>query len=541
MKDLKRSIKTESHGRMRNKYRTRFFMPNKSRVTPFTLIITFCFILSIGFSSFIGWKYYDLRRSEYLSGKNIIYKIGDVLGITAETARVTFDFSKVSATGSPLVFGGSHTPNHEPQAAWDVLRDTGFTMVRRDFYLDRVLPKNITISDYINNKNNVQDPKNWNQKELDITVQNFANAKKRGMKVIGIVAFTTNWMTYSGNYFGVPKDWNVYEDVVKKLYRIHRKNVDYLEIWNEPGMSVFLNLKNSPYTSVEAYKLIYIHAAKAIREVDAEFNDGFTVPLGGPVNFEPNDTKYLEAILQDEYTSNNLQFVSYHTYGYTEPSWNNFKRVLKKYGKENLPIYITEWNINPDRSKPSDLVTTHKAIPYTASKLVDFLNMGLSGANYFATVEINKEDPSYGYFGMYYVSNNQVILREQAKTWRLMSRTLGLGSGMSKVYEHTVSGTVKAMGFQNSTGNKGIVLVNENDYVKTVTVSAANITDPASIIVQAYGASSAYDGSNVIGNKYVGKRGNTLEFQTVIPPQTAIGLVFEPAGPLQRIFSNILP
>ena len=84
----------------------------------------------------------------------------------AGSNNIVINFANQIATGSPLVFGGAHAPNLDHQDAWDLIANAGVTMIRRDFFIENELPKDITLDDYINNKNNIQNPDNWNKTNI---------------------------------------------------------------------------------------------------------------------------------------------------------------------------------------------------------------------------------------------------------------------------------------------------------------------------------------------------------------------------------------
>ena len=87
-------------------------------------------------------------------------------GATAQPEIVSIDYSRQIAMGSPLIFGGAHTPLLDHDDAWKKVADTGVTMLRRDFFIEQILPANIILADYKANKNNVTDPTKWNIKNI---------------------------------------------------------------------------------------------------------------------------------------------------------------------------------------------------------------------------------------------------------------------------------------------------------------------------------------------------------------------------------------
>jgi hypothetical protein len=479
------------------------------------------------------------------TGADIVYLLGEVLGVASDTAAVEADFGTKIVTGSPLIFGGAHTPKIEHEDAWVKICNQGVTILRQDLFPEYLGPRNITLDDYRSNRNNINDPASWNLKEISNRRAVFDRARQCGMKIMGIMTYAPNWLTYTGSYYGVPKDWSVYEDIVGKTYTLFRNHIDYLEIWNEPNLPYFLNTAGSGLSPNTAYTQIFIHAARAIRNIDAASDDRKRIPLGGPASYTPNDTTILEAMLKSDEVRRDLDFISLHSYEpVTEPSWIKYQSVLKNYGKTNLPIYITEWAASSNMKKANELDMTVKAIPYTGKKLLGFLNYGIAGANYsmMQAVVANSPRGDEGFLGFYYWKNNQAELLPKARTWRLLSRTLGLGDGASTVYRTVATNGLPVAAFTNFRQAIGLAIANEAPVPKTVTVTAANtgITGER-IAVSAYIASAIYDGSSVIGTKIVPQSAGTASFQVVIPARSIVGLTLTRPDAVREILSKILP
>lgn len=448
----------------------------------------------------------------------------------AETNTISVDFGKQIATGSPLIFGGAHAPYISNQDAWDLLVNVGVTMIRRDFFIESELPQNITLEAYKNNVNNVQNPDNWNWPAINNTLDIYRNAQDRGMKVMGILSYAPKWLTYSGTDHGVPKDWDVYRDIVKKLYTIHRPFLDYIEIWNEPDFNTFLNINNSNLSRDAAYNLIFDNAVRAIKEVDAEMNDGKHVQIGGPTISYTTGGAFADAVLKSSSVKNSINFFSYHNYGQPEPSWNSYKPVLQKNNLAKLPIFITEWNDSSDDKFASPYVTTDLAIPYTAGKLIDFLNMGIGGANYFSTTYNDQSKPNtvFGSFGIYRQKNGKSYLLPQGKTWRLLSKSMGLGAGASKVVNAFSNSDLNSAGFINSHNQRGVAAVNSTNNLELVQVNAANVNIFGKATVKIFEASADEDGGTATCTNEVNVSNRTMSFKILVPPQSVVGLLITP-------------
>ena len=510
------------------------------------------FILLILILTLVLAVYFFVLKKPHTSSQFIFPAQQTKLFEIDTSSFIDIDYGKQIATGSPLIFGGAHAPNLEHQDAWDKIAEVGVTAIRRDFYIENELPTNITLNDYKNNINNITNPENWNQKNIQSTNQIYQNAKERGMKVMGILSFTPAWLTYSGKTKGVPKDWDVYEDIVKKVYKLHRNYIDYLEIWNEPDYKLFLDLKNTPYSKEEAYALIYFYAQKAVREVDQEINDGKEIPIGAIIVSNPTDIAFFESVLSKIIITSRIDFISYHNYGHlSEPSWIYYKDILNKYGKSNIPIYLTEWNA-PDIYKTSRY--TNLAISYTGSKLISFLNMGLPMADYYAMLDLNRsknpnDDPS---FAFYIWEDGKAKLLPQAKTWRLLSVSLGLGKGESKIFntQYAITNTIlsltpstsNAVGFEDIFGKKGLAVVNDEDEEIVVNVTMINSQIKPSLLtrteVDVYVANMDDDGGSVVENTPVEAKNGKIQFKIKLPAQSVVGVLLRDSNILKEIFNS---
>jgi hypothetical protein len=450
--------------------------------------------------------------------------------VSPTPVNLIVDFSTAVSTGSPYVFGGSHSPRPEQTDAWQKMQDVGVTAIRHDFNPDRIIPPNITLDDYRNNVNNVQDPANWSPQQIAFSNGILTEAGNRGMKRIGIMAYIPRWLSTCNCIFGVPSDFAVYKDITKKVYRLYRDKVEYVEIWNEPTFPNFLNLTGSSLTRDQAYIQIFNTAAAAIREVDEEVNDGRRAVIGGLVADSPDDTDLLIAMMQDSTLKSNLDFVSYHAYDkITEPSWTKYKPILASGGLPDLPLFITEWNYFFNDNTPSPYNTGPESVSYTGRKFIEYLKMGLPIANYHTLEPINTARPNNGEgtYGFYRwdATTNTATLTQQSKSWRLLSKTLGLGAGPSTIYAGPVTSTVPVIGFTNSSGGRGVVFSNEQNNPRVIILNTNNVSG----VTQAklYQASQTSNGDAVLNTVTPEVNGTNLVWRITVPPLSVTALVFE--------------
>lgn len=521
----------------------------KKRVFKTFLIVIIIISLITGLS-IIGIKYAAAKYREYKKEqiqKQLESQILD--GSSAAPLTISVDYSKQTAKGSPLIFGGNHAPNVEHQDAWNKIAEVGVTSIRKDLFIDKALPNNISINDYLKNKNGAADTENWNWNEINKIKDIFSNAKKRNFKTIGILCYNPAWLTFSKTPYGVPISWTVYEDIVKKIYKIHRNNLDYIEIWNEPDWNIFFNTKNSGLSPEEAYSILYYHATKAIREVDSSFNDGKTIPIGGPANSDVYHTSVLETLLKSKRinTESNLNYISYHNYetkyNVKEPSWTYYKTVLKKYNLQNKNVMITEWNYDSEGyQKPNKYNTGNDAVIYTANKFIDFLKMGLYGAFYhiLEPIAINKPKGGEGYFGFYSWKNGKAELLPQAKTWRILSKSMGLGTGESKIISTQNSAELNSTGFINSTGEEGVAFVNDSEEKRVVELKLRNIREVNRVKVEVYIASADENGGKVVQSDIVDTLDNILQYRLTAPPQSVVGIKIIPESQWYDFIDNLI-
>ena len=465
---------------------------------------------------------------------------GEILeAATAIPSIVTIDYSKKIVDGSPLVFGGAHNPSNEQQLAWDALQEIGVTSIRRDFFIEYELPDNYTIEDYKNNVGDIQNPEKWRMKTIRTRNEEYDNARNRGMKVIAILAYAPKWLTYSGSTHGVPKDWDVYEDIVKKLYKLHRNHIDFLEIWNEPTYKSFLDVSNSPYTQEEAYINIYKHAVRAIKAVEAEINDGRHIPIIGFSAHTPNEASMLDRFLADQEVLTTLNYLSLHNYEHKpEPSWSDYLDIMTRYGVEEIPIMITEWSHFPNDKNPDPYNSSDLAIAYTGSKLIDYLKMGVAGANYFATIQANQKRPNNGFgtYGMYTWENGRPVLRPQAKTWRLLSRQLKLGKGQSTMVKTAHDAFINAVGFINTDGEVGFAIVNENYTNRLVTVKLMSAASGKHLKIITFEASAKEDGKQPKHDVEVDLVDGDAKLDVLVPAESVVGVIAQPLKRWYEVF-----
>jgi hypothetical protein len=468
------------------------------------------------------------KYQEYKIAKIRIEMQENILeGATAQPEVIKVNYAKQVGVGSPLVFGTVQAPDVKHTDVWNKIADVGVTVVRKDLFINYEVP-NSTVENYRNNVNDIQNTATWRQSSIESVNTIYKNAKERGMKVMAILSYNPRWLTYSGDEYGVPKDWDVYEDIVKKSYTLHRQYIDYIEIWNEPTYRNFMKVKNTSITPVEAYTQLFIHAVKVIKKVDEEANDGKHVLVGGFVAHKPDETEFLNTFLSNEEVRKELNFISYHNYEHRkEPSWDLYNPILSKYGLSNIPIYLTEWNYTPEVKNPSEYLIGDKALSYAGSKLISFLNMGLAGANYYSIfpLEENSKVPGHGYLAFYRWVNNKVELLPQAKSWRILSKTLSLSKGPSKIMASEYPERINAVGGINSNDEEVVAIANTSDNPRLLEFQLKNLNVKKRARVYVYLASKEYDGTRPVRSELAEVKQSVLRTRFYMPEQSVAGII----------------
>ena len=452
---------------------------------------------------------------------------GQESGEAALDANLIVNYANQIAMGSPLIFGGTQCPRPDHTDAWDKEAEVGVTMLRQDWFLNDYVPDS-TVEDYKNNVNNIQDPSTWSIWDVQWIADKFINAQSRGMKLMAIVDYAPHWLTYSGTQHGIPKDWWVWEDIVKKAY-LHFRNqygieFDYIEVWNEPSAQ-FLDVTNSGMTRAEAYKAIYYHTWQAIQEVDPH------IPIGGPADYAPYETEVLEAMLQDGNINNKIDFVSYHYYDDTaewmvgdDPPERFIADLLQAYGREDIPVMLSEYN--GSCCGTGRVNSVDESISYIGDKFVWLLKRGFLAANYFSLTAY------CGAHGVCYYDcmNGQAQLKPQAKTWRLASKNLGLGDGPSKVMETTHSNSISAVGAINVSNQYVVLIANDRSGTKIVRVTLQNLGLSGQVEVEAYLASSANDATQPVISDIRTVQDGTLSLAIDMPAWSVVGIKLSDSG-----------
>ena len=464
-----------------------------------------------------------IYKSNALMLKRAVADIDSVTYFKKNTT-ITADFTISNGVGHPYVFGEQGGPIDNTTAT--KVKNQGFTFAREGFNMGNdatwcVVPTT-TVANYKANVNNIQNSATWQWASFNhVSAYNTLN-----MPIMLTMSYCPQWLSScSPDQRGIPQDWAVYEDIIQKIYLYVKSkyaNVKFIEVWNEPT-GAFLNLTGSTYTDkLTAYKDIYYHIAKAIRAVDA------TIPLGGPTAGDRNFYTWADSMLADSRLTSNINFFTYHLYdgnSGTDPvDIANWQAVAAKYGKPDMPIFMTEWNYAYWLGVTSMNMESPDAISYVGRRLTNFYVNHLAGANIYTMSVTSAGDQMGGIF------TNGTFM-PKARTFYLMSKILGLGAGDGALKGTTwtandiVTNAGTALNFNNQkviwvtndTGNSGTVSVIIKGLVANTVYSAP--------IYEASAANTATTVREVVQFTGVAAGAEGIKFN--LPAKSVVGLIVQ--------------
>jgi nitrogen fixation protein len=458
---------------------------------------------------------------------------------TPPDATATIDFANNTVKGSSYIFGFNKNPMRmHADVMFPKLADIGMTRIRNTVYLDYIL-KDVcgSLEDWNSNTNGCQNPDNWNWDQFWWVDE----AKANNMKVAMIFAYAPSFLTYSGDYFGVPKDWEVYEDIVQKVYLRYQDQIDWVEILNEPDASWFINLEGSGYSRIAFVKDSYYHIANAIREVDSD------VIMGGLGTFEPVTEEILAVMDDPRITPDMLQYGSFHKYspesGKTDIQI--FKDVFESRASKGFnadsPIMITEYNTSPGNYEERGF----NSASWLGLQLSRLIKQGYYAADFYAAFpsyqpiygETDFSEGSVSNYGMYKWNETSGTgeFLPLGYTFKLLSKSLGLGKGEFQVKAATAVGLDDAFGAVNSDGQQVGFVVNESDEVKNIEVVFDNVDQGnAEVNATAYMVSGWSDGSTPVP-VFTRADGNKVKVSLSLPSHAIAGIILN-LEPLSILF-----
>lgn len=437
------------------------------------------------------------------------------LAATSALAQsVTVDFSNTTVSnGLPATFGGNGSgPTQDPQ-----LRAIGVTTMRISITPSQIVPNGggQTLAQYQSALvagcpgGSICDPGTWNWSVLDTQTN---AAKALGMPVLG--DFNGTWPPNSNNNtrFGVPLDYNVFEDIVKKEFQHNPQ--DFVEVWPEAELNGF---------SAQDYaQNLYFHTAHAIRSFNA------TVPIGGPGNLGENDTARIDAI--HSFNPNNyVNFITWHHYKGGDYGIDTTEIDRARTYWPNIPAYVTEWGWDGSCNSPQGL-DPFDSVGWQGAALISILQNGF-GSFYFTMGSICC--PGFGNNGSdcgFWQDPNNTILMNKAYVWRVFALDLGLNAGQYTVKSTAINGLANAVGAVNSAGKPVVALANWFTALN-VTITLNNLAN-GNYNLQTFVADySGITGASPTENMNVAVTNGTLVHKVHMTDYSSAGMILSGGGP----------
>ena len=185
--------------------------------------------------------------------------------LSAQPDTVSIDFNKIIASGSPLVFGATQ-PRGLTEANWDTLKAQGVTFARSQADLTRLVPCD-SPEEYRANTNGCADPENWDWQN-GIYGDNFAQrAIDRGMAVC-LTIKNARWNRYPGapdDEETMPRDLDVWADMITKIVNHHEGGLTYVEMFNEVDRDRQFHVEGSRYTRKTGYQKAVYRALEGVK------------------------------------------------------------------------------------------------------------------------------------------------------------------------------------------------------------------------------------------------------------------------------------
>lgn len=439
--------------------------------------------------------------------------------ILAANPMVTADFSVNNGVGHPLVFGESKQDTNT--ASFNSQHAAGITLVRRVLFIQNIVPANTTVANYKANVNNVADPTTWDWSTWDGYGALYHN---QGFKIIAETDYMPGWLSYAnGDSHGLPTDWGVWQDIVKKVYAHIKGQVDYMEIWNEPNGG-FLNTSGSPYTdNLTAYKDLYYYSSAAIRTLDA------TVPIGGPA-LSYAESSWVTSLLADSRCAPNVNFLSYHSYNHgtnneDQNDLSSMSNAAASGGKAGIPIFTDEWNWTAAYTNDPMTGGSPLAVSFVGRRLTNLIYNHAFGSILYS------EPPGSSFPFL----NADETLMPKGRTYQLLSKDLELGAGNSTLAGVTSVSSIAAAGAAtNAKGHRVVWLVNDSTTVSAAVDLTIKGLSSSSATATVYLASSQYannDASGPVSSQTVAITGGQFTLTNLnLPGYSVLGVILTPSG-----------
>ncbi len=431
-----------------------------------------------------------------------LFLIFGTISVYSQTRKISIDYSKQRESSSGLIFGAC---GFEASGEY---KNYGITFMRSFCTPSRI----------------IKDLKIVNTKDKNIAT--IVNAKKNGYITMVAIGGIPEQLSVTGTNAGMPKDWNTFEDVIKRIVTTYGSSIDYIEVWNEPDWQPkMLDPAKSGLTHFQLYVEYYKHMHKAIREVNKTVKIGGPTLLAPPIPNAKNPSnkrafEWLMGVLTDPFIKENIDFISYHNYqpdAYPEqfePMAQNVIALCKAHLGKKIPVFNTEWNNHYD-SGPA-WTTDLRAFEFHGKQFINFIHSGLTGSAFYTTTGIVSNDTR-----VFYTGNQPAYPR----VWKMAAISLDLNKGEIPVMETHLTSEAAVRGYEiwgvgclNSAKEPCALVLGQG---KPVDIELKNLNLDGDVTIEVYLASPDNDGTK-IWKTFTKKAGETSTVISLAPPTSSV-------------------
>lgn len=469
--------------------------------------------------------------------------LATLLGMAAPVSSQTLqvDFSKVVRNSGPLMFGGAHVPGPEHPGAMEALRMTGVSHIRFDISLESIVPANTTIQDYLANRNGVADPARWNWAPIESEIQ---RVRAAGLPAYGIILWNPKWLTKNGQNNGEVWNYDIWQDIVHKVLVRIGSRFEYIEIWNEPCWTAFLDLGAD--FSVDKVKQVTVeYHRRALLAAQ-----GLGLKLGGPVAYGWWRDELIGAILNDDLVRQNISFISWHHYDRDQSDYADFEKtvsLIRTRAGRDIEMHVSEWNYSAGPDSYPEFQNSSRAAAWVAKKLIQFYSLGVDSATMY---HLSNGPWGYEYkegngkWGGYEWRDGRAVPYTFLSSFNMFARTLGLGLTGERVsvVEATATGIPASLGAValKSGPQANMVLLSNHGSTQAVslTIRVKAPAGAAAIAAQAFGVgqdNKSFDGISLLDSARALFKDGFAVIRVDVPAYTAMAIRLDwsrPAAPI---------
>ena len=437
-----------------------------------------------------------------------------VLSTLAQNYHFSVDFEKQTGTGSPYVFGATQ-PRGLSDDQWDQLKEQGFTLARSQADLTHLVPCK-SPEDYKNNKNGCAEPENWDWKSGIYGDDFVSKAAERGMKVI-LTYKNATWNRHEGtpeDEETIPRDFNVWQDILTKIINHYKGAVTYLELYNEVDREPQFLVQNSGYTRKEGYKTVLKKAIEAVKNSDYP-----QLIIGGPAAARIGEEQVIW-MLEEPFIKENMGMISFHDFDnpeYPHEAVTTYQKLLNQYNAND--IVIVRSSFVPEYEREKQLPGTLFCSP-VAHHLIGALQDGIEAMGLWEIQNKTDEDDV-----RYWFDEDEVV--NTAGLYKMMSNTLKLGKGNCQVYESSGLKSTSILAARNTDGDYVVVLADDiigkgfSGQMEIVGLPDRNI------IIETYKAGENHDGTSVLSSHEVKVKDNKITLDVDINKYEVAGFLIK--------------